>query len=103
MVFWLLALAGPRARTRRLAGAALALCVAVEVSQLYRAPWLAALRATPLGALALGQGFLWSDLLCYALGVAGAALVNGVLRGRGLRPGLRRGAADAGGSRRPAT
>ena len=76
MVFWLLAIAAPRAGTGRLAVAALAIAVAVEASQLHRAPWLDAIRATRLGALALGQGFLWSDLACYAAGVALAAAVD---------------------------
>ena len=80
MVLWLLALLVPRGRTRVLAGAALAAAAAVEVSQLYRAPWLDAVRATRLGALALGHGFLWSDLLCYAAGVGGAALLDRALR-----------------------
>lgn len=69
MVFWLCAIAAPRVARHRLAAAALFIAWTVECSQLYRAPWLDALRATPLGALALGQGFLWSDLLCYAAGV----------------------------------
>jgi len=46
------------------------------VSQLYHAPWLDAVRATRPGALALGQGFLWSDLACYAAGVGAAALID---------------------------
>ncbi len=73
MVFWMLALARPAARTRTLAGAALVIAAVVELSQLYRSPWIDALRATRLGALALGQGFLWSDLACYVVGVAIAA------------------------------
>lgn len=46
-----------------------ALCCLIEVGQLYQAPWINALRATRLGGLVLGFGFLWSDLVCYALGV----------------------------------
>lgn len=73
MVFWAAALWRRRDATRRLAMLALAVAYAVEFSQLYRAPWLDALRATRIGALALGQGFLWSDLASYAVGVALAA------------------------------
>jgi hypothetical protein len=76
MVFWLLALARPTARTRTLAGAALVIATLVELSQLYRAPWIDVVRATRPGALALGQGFLWSDLACYVLGVAIASGVD---------------------------
>ncbi len=70
MVFWIAALLFPRAKTKTLASVALSISVAVELSQLYHAPWINALRATRLGALALGHGFLWSDLICYAAGVA---------------------------------
>ena len=94
MVLWLLALLAPRARTPALAAGALAIAVAVEASQLWRVPWLDAVRATRAGALALGQGFLWSDLACYAGGVALAALLDVALRRRG-----RAGRADAGGRR----
>jgi hypothetical protein len=41
-----------------------------ELQQLYRAPWILAVRKTYLGALMLGNGFVWSDLVCYAIGVA---------------------------------
>jgi hypothetical protein len=40
----------------------------IELSQLYQAPWALELRATRLGGLLLGHGFLWSDVLCVALG-----------------------------------
>jgi hypothetical protein len=76
MVVWLLALAWPRTGTLRLALTALTIAVAVEVSQLYHAPWIDGIRATRAGALALGQGFLWSDLACYAVGVTLAAGVD---------------------------
>ncbi len=82
MVFWLLALVAPRARTLVLGGAALCIAVTVELSQLYHAPWLDALRATRLGALALGEGFLWSDLACYGVGVCMAVVLDRLVRGR---------------------
>jgi len=76
MVFWIAALLFPRTRTRTLAAIALGLSFAVELSQLYQAPWINEIRATRLGALALGHGFLWSDLLCYAAGVALASVAD---------------------------
>lgn len=76
MVYWLAALARPRATTTRLALTALVFAVGVELSQLVHTPSLDALRHTRLGALVLGQGFLWSDLACYAVGVAGAVIVD---------------------------
>ena len=47
----------------------LAISFAVEFSQLLRFPWLVSLRSTLPGHLLLGQGFLWSDLVAYALGL----------------------------------
>jgi len=85
MVFWLAALARPRASTARLAACALAIAYAVECSQLYRAPWIDAVRSTTAGALLLGQGFLWSDLVSYAVGVIFATLLDAALVNR---PGL---------------
>ena len=65
----------PKMATLRVAILALLFCFAIESSQLYHAPWIDALRHTRLGGLMLGFGFLWSDLLCYIVGVAlGAAL-----------------------------
>jgi cellulose synthase/poly-beta-1,6-N-acetylglucosamine synthase-like glycosyltransferase len=49
--------------------ASLLFCYAVEFSQLYKSPWINDLRHTLFGRLVLGEGFLWSDLLCYTVGV----------------------------------
>lgn len=83
MVFWLVALIRRRAGTRALALAALGIACIVESSQAYHAPWIDAVRATRGGALLLGQGFLWSDLACYAVGVAAAAALDLVFTRRG--------------------
>ena len=40
----------------------------IETLQLWHPPFLEALRATTLGGLVLGYGFLWSDLVCYTVG-----------------------------------
>lgn len=48
---------------------ALGFAFVVEVSQLYHAPWIDAIRATKIGGLILGFGFLWTDLVCYVAGV----------------------------------
>ena len=61
---------------------ALALSFAVEFSQLYHAPWIDALRATAIGGLVLGWGFLWTDLLCYAAGIAVCFALDSLLRQR---------------------
>ena len=80
MVFWGLGVVAPRARTATVALVALGLCVAIELSQLYRAPWLDAVRATTPGHLVLGQGFHAFDLVCYAAGVAIAVAIEVVAR-----------------------
>jgi hypothetical protein len=55
---------------------ALVFCFCIEFLQLYRAEWILAIRRTTLGHYALGQGFLWSDLGFYILGVTIAFLVD---------------------------
>lgn len=51
------------------------LTVAIEVSELYHAPWLDRIRSTFLGKMLLGWGFLWSDLVCYLIGIIFAWLI----------------------------
>ena len=60
----------PRLRARWIVGIGIALSFAVELSQLLQYDWLVAIRDTSLGALALGRGFLASDLLAYTVGAA---------------------------------
>jgi hypothetical protein len=55
---------------------AMAFSLGIELSQLYHSPWLDALRANRLAALVLGQGFLWSDLVCYAVGIGLGAVLE---------------------------
>ncbi len=56
-------------------------CYAVEISQLYQADWINAVRhfsvaGFPLGGIVLGYGFLWSDLGMYTLGAGAAYLIE---------------------------
>lgn len=44
-------------------------CFLIEFQQLANWSWLVSIRETTFGHYVLGQGFLWSDLLCYTLGV----------------------------------
>lgn len=84
MVYLLFATIWPRASVRRLAVGAAAFALVIEVGQLYHAPWIDAVRDTRLGGLVLGFGFLWSDLACYAVGIALAVLIDRtVARARG--------------------
>jgi len=48
---------------------ALVFCFCIEFLQLYQTEWIVAIRRTTLGYYVLGQGFLWSDLVYYTLGV----------------------------------
>jgi hypothetical protein len=79
MVFWMLALVWRRAGSGTLGAGAMAISVVVELSQLYHAPWIDSIRATRLGALVLGSGFLWSDLACYAVGAGMAATLDALI------------------------
>ena len=69
LVFLLLGLIFPKKRTLVIALTALTVSFLVEASQLYQQDWLNQIRATRLGALTLGSGFLWSDLACYTVGI----------------------------------
>jgi Protein of unknown function (DUF2809) len=66
----------PRASTWAIACLTMTFSVAVEISQLYHAPWIDAVRQTSLGGLVLGFGFLWSDLACYAVGVGFGVMIE---------------------------
>ncbi|MCH7225058.1 DUF2809 domain-containing protein [Haloferula sp. A504] len=79
-LFLVIAFVFPGMTTRKIAVMALALSFAVEFSQLYQAGWINAVRDTRIGALVLGHGFLWSDLLCYAVGVGAGACLQLPLR-----------------------
>ena len=85
MIAWWVGALAPGARLVRRCSVAYAVCVVVEVSQLYHTPWLDALRATGLGHLVLGSGFDPRDLAAYGLGVAGAALLEAAVVARGRR------------------
>jgi hypothetical protein len=58
----------------------LVLAFLVEISQLYHAPWIDSIRNTTLGGLVLGFGFLWTDLVCYTVGILIGALAECGLR-----------------------
>ncbi|MDH5413810.1 MAG: DUF2809 domain-containing protein [Flavobacteriaceae bacterium] len=68
MVFFLLGLLFPSMYSIKLTLLAIIICFLIELSQLYQADWINALRNTRLGGLLLGYGFLWSDLVSYFIG-----------------------------------
>jgi hypothetical protein len=59
-------------------------CFAIEFSQLYKAQWINELRHTLFGHLVLGEGFLWSDLLCYLVGVGIGVFVDKLINKKTL-------------------
>ncbi|MDT3403407.1 ribosomal maturation YjgA family protein [Mucilaginibacter terrae] len=58
-----------KAPVKNVAAIAITFCFAIEFSQLYQAPWINIMRQTLPWRLILGQGFLWTDLLAYLVGV----------------------------------
>ncbi|QDQ06298.1 DUF2809 domain-containing protein [Bacillus sp. BD59S] len=70
----------PKIETKKLAFISLMFCYGIEVSQLYHAEWIDSIRATTLGGLVLGYGFLWSDLVAYTIGVGIGFLFELILR-----------------------
>jgi hypothetical protein len=75
-----------RSATWKLAIICYLLGVLNEFSQLLMFDWIVAIRSTYFGRLMLGVGFVWSDLLCYAIGTALAwiciAIVQNFMFGR---------------------
>ena len=60
-----------RARPNRMLIITYTISCLVELSQLYQAPWIQQVRHTVPFNFILGQGFLWSDLVAYAVGTGG--------------------------------
>ncbi|OEZ62149.1 DUF2809 domain-containing protein [Duganella sp. HH105] len=90
MVYLGCAFVRPGAATGRLAACALAICYLDELSQLYQAPWINAVRATTAGHLVLGSTFSWHDMLAYTVGIMLVVGITQLDAGRSARP--RRGA-----------
>ncbi|PFN27912.1 DUF2809 domain-containing protein [Bacillus cereus] len=70
----------PKIETKKLAFISLIFCYGIEISQLYHESWIDSIRATTLGGLVLGYGFLWSDLVAYTIGVGVGMLCESILR-----------------------
>ena len=65
--------------------AALITSFAVELSQLINWDWLNRLRTTFIGHMLLGQGFQYSDLLAYTIGIAIIFVLTTLLTGLFLK------------------
>lgn len=88
MIYLILAAVFIRANIRWLWLAALIIACGIEFSQLYETEWLTTFRATLLGRMTIGRGFLWGDVISYIAGVSAAALLEARLRQR--RPDAKR-------------
>ena len=82
MVYWWLGVLAPASAYGARALMALAVCFAVETSQLLHTPALDAIRSTRVGHLFLGSGFDLRDFAAYTAGVAAAFLLDRVLSRR---------------------
>lgn len=51
-------------------------CFGIEILQLAQFDWLITIRKTTIGHYILGQGFLWSDLICYFIGSLAAFIID---------------------------
>ena len=69
MVFLLFAFLFNKKSTIFIISWAIIFSYSIEISQLYHAPWIDSIRNTTLGGLIVGFGFLWSDLVCYTIGI----------------------------------
>ena len=76
MIAWGVGALMPATQPGRRAAVALALCWAVEFSQLYHSPMVDGWRRTTVGELVLGTGFDVRDLGSYAIGVLVTAGVD---------------------------
>lgn len=82
MVFVMIGVLASDWTSARVAVATMLVSYGVEVSQLYHASWIEGIRNTRLGGLALGYGFLWSDIACYTVGVALCVVIEDLLHRR---------------------
>ena len=79
-VYALVRFIAPRSKIRVVVFVAIGLSLAVECSQLMDFNWLEDLRSNALAVLFIGEGFLWSDLAAYAVGIALAAILDRVMQ-----------------------
>ena len=86
MIVWLVGALVPNKPIAMRAALALVVCWVVEASQAYHSQFLDSVRHTAAGALVLGSGFDFRDLVAYALGVVAALeLETSARRSLGMR------------------
>jgi hypothetical protein len=80
MIFFIVGFIFREKETKIIALIGIVFCYIIELSQLYHANWIELIRKTTLGGLVLGYGFLPSDLLAYAIGIAAGVIFEILLR-----------------------
>lgn len=80
MVFLLIGFIFPYKSSFEIAIIALIFSFSIELSQLYHAPWIDNIRQYRLGGLILGYSFIWSDLVCYSMGIMMGILGEKIIR-----------------------
>ena len=89
MVFLIIAFIFNKKLTTFIISWAIIFSYSIEISQLYHAPWIDAIRNTALGGLILGFGFLWSDLICYTIGIIIGIIIEKLLNKKGEKYEIR--------------
>lgn len=69
MIYFMVRFIFPKSKYSLVFLTALLFCFVIEFQQNVNIAWLVNLRKTLIGHYILGQGFLWSDLAYYSLGV----------------------------------
>ncbi|WP_425321537.1 DUF2809 domain-containing protein [Clostridium algidicarnis] len=76
MIFLVIGFLCNNLNTDIVAISSLIFCFFIEFSQLYHSAFIDSIRSTVIGGLILGFGFLWSDLICYSLGIIIGVLIE---------------------------
>ena len=76
MVYFGLRFLIPKLKLTKTLILAIVFSFSIETSQLYQADWINNIRATTLGGLVLGHGFLFEDLISYSLGIVMGCLLD---------------------------
>lgn len=76
MVFLIICIFARQMNTWSVSLLAILFSFAIELSQLYQAPWLNSIRHTFPFGLILGYGFKPSDLACYTVGVSAGTFID---------------------------
>lgn len=75
MMYIVFAFIKPRGKILYICLITLVFSYLIEFSQMLTWQWLVYLRTTPFRYI-LGQGFVWSDLLCYTIGCVGMMMLD---------------------------